>query len=505
MITKGAAARVPRVDPAPAPPVRAARGLPASEQLAKGAALIARKVALTKVDLNLIRKHLKAAKLSYTGTADECVERLAAHQIQTGGKDLLECDVCHGFSAAAYEDCPFCGAADDDEAKEVDDEEDDDEAKEVDQARALLDRRWLRLADRDGFLSVEPPPQRWLLTMQRDGREVGVLPVGRTGVMVARGGTGKTLFASSLAVAVAIGSSWLGAFHVADPGHVLLALAEEDENEARRRLWRTCNALGLSHAERKTVQERLHVLPLTGQSNIELTEPTGRGGGVCATAFAEALHKRLCDEGVEWRLVVLDPLARFARGNVEGDNETATAFVQVVETLTMVPGAPAVLLTHHSSKASSNAGANDSRGVTALTDGFRWQVALDELKSTDGKTSGLRLRNLKSNYSRKFEDLLLVRNDAPGLEGTLRLADGAESLGLSSTRERVTECALAERVLEAVRRKPGLKSASAIAARTTGTREKTLEAVRSLRSNGRLLLTDDGFVVTGSETSSELA
>lgn len=83
-----------------------------SAETLKQAHVIIKKMDLSKVDLKLVRKHLKDAKLSYTGTADECVERLMVHQIQTGGKDLLECDVCHGFSAAAYEDCPFCDGVD---------------------------------------------------------------------------------------------------------------------------------------------------------------------------------------------------------------------------------------------------------------------------------------------------------------------------------------------------------------------------------------------------------
>src|SRR5690606_37428128 len=107
---------------------------------------------------------------------------------------------------------------------------------------------------------------------------------------------------------------------------------------------------------------RIHVLPLAGVS-VALTCSPERGV-IMATETAGALRKQLDARGVEWSLIIIDPLSRWAGGGVEADNEAATRFCQVVETLTTVPGNPSVLVAHHSSKMSAKDGSADARGVS---------------------------------------------------------------------------------------------------------------------------------------------
>ncbi len=357
---------------------------------------------------------------------------------------------------------------------------------------SALERAWVCLADVPEVLLEEPPPQVWLLSRWQDQRDHGVLPRGRTGLLTATGGVGKTYALIQLALAVASGGFWLDTFRAAEPGHVLLALAEEDLDEVRRRIWRAANAAELSTSERRAIADRLHILPLAGVSAALTSSPAP--GVITATAVAEELRRLLEARGVDWSLVILDPLSRWAGGGVEADNEAATRFCQVVETLATVQGTPSVLVAHHSSKTSAKDGAADARGVTGIRDGFRWQASMDAVVTDDLR--GVILRNRKSNYSLEFPDLALVRNQEPGTEGTLRLATDseAEALGLKGGSTAVDYLA---RVLETIERCPGLTSASKVAERTKGRKSEILDAVKDLLQAGRIEKTPSGYVTTG--------
>jgi hypothetical protein len=292
------------------------------------------------------------------------------------------------------------------------------------QPTSILFQRWLDLADHPEFLTETPPEQRWLLKQWHDGRDHGVFPRGRTGLLTATGGVGKTYALIQSAIAVAAGGFWFDGFRAVEPGHVLLALGEEDADEARRRIWRAVNASDLTPDQRVSVVEHMHILPLHGIP-IALTHAPPMGE-ITESAFAGEFRAHLEGFGVDWSLIILDPLSRWASGGVETANEAATRFVQVLETFTKVRGLPSVLVAHHSSQASARMGASDARGVTGIRDGFRWQASLDLIADEDSAVEGVLMRNTKSNYSLRFRPLLLSRNTEPGIEGTLRPATGYE-------------------------------------------------------------------------------
>lgn|GEM_PF-2271642 len=345
--------------------------------------------------------------------------------------------------------------------------------------------QWTTLSE--AFLADDPPLQDWLLKRPVGMRDVGVFPKGKAGILTATGGVGKTYALIDLAIAVALGGFWLGTFRAPEAGHVLLALGEEDIAEAQRRLWRTCNARELSREERSELGKRIVLLPMHGQ-HVALTYQV-ENGPLVATPFAEELRKRMCSDGREWSLAIFDPLSRWAGGNVEGDNEAATRFVQVVESFCTVPGLPAVLMAHHSSKTSAKDGASDARGVTGIRDGFRWQAAMDEVDS------GVRLTNRKSNYSARFDELFLTKSTEPGYEGTLRPTSAEAVVSPAPDFE--------GRVLETVTRHPGLTSARQIAELTKGTSKAIFDAVKQLRSTSRLVLTATGFVAASTNASAD--
>lgn len=249
-----------------------------------------------------------------------------------------------------------------------------------------------------GWLGTKPPPRRCLLRRApENGPAEDVFPMGKVGMLAAAGAAGKTTALVQLALSVALPQEahkqgrrrfdWLGEYQVATPGRVLLVLAEEDDEEAWRRLHRVATAYGLAGDYQRWADEasdRLVVWPAAGNSGLSLVRSLG-GEADLRTDFAKALRERLETEGRDdpWSLVILDPVSRFAGGDTETDNRAATAFVQVLETLTQAPGSPAVLVAHHTNKTSRGAGgpeATDLRGVTGLSDGIRWQAGMAPLK-----------------------------------------------------------------------------------------------------------------------------
>lgn len=276
-------------------------------------------------------------------------------------------------------------------------------------------------------LTTPPPPRRWLFRHPtRDGAPCprgdgdGLLPRGKVGVLASEGGVGKTMLAIDAAVSLATGRRFLGHFDV-DPGasgKIFLGLAEEDTEEVHRRFFAAAKARELDDEELGLVVDRVMPLALAGRS-VSVIAYAQDGRAVIDSAVLTSLRNRLTREAGElgWALVMLDPLARWAGPDVEVDNEMATRFVQALETLTRVPGHPAVLVAHHSSKLARRNGAVDSRGVTAITDAVRWAATL----RNDG--ADVYFVQSKSNYSRPMlDELRLVRGDG----GLLRVPTATE-------------------------------------------------------------------------------
>jgi RecA-family ATPase len=254
-----------------------------------------------------------------------------------------------------------------------------------------------------------PPKRTWLLRDTRTPRSDGVLPLGKVGQIIAEGGAGKTMAVVQLAIAVATGTRWLGALDVASPGRVFHAVGEEDAEEMHRRLYRArrCANAPIPPAD------SIVVLPLAGVTcpMLELDERRNLREG----PFLPWLRGRLASEK-GWRLIVVDPLSRFAGPDAETDNAAATRFVQALESVAATTGAT-VLNPHHTNKLSRSKGAIDGtagRGSTGLFDGARWQCSLGtEQLEIDDPDARERLGEIvtlaftKSNYSRRAQPIVL--------------------------------------------------------------------------------------------------
>lgn len=252
-----------------------------------------------------------------------------------------------------------------------------------------------------------PPPRRaWLLRDRRTAGSDGVLPLGKVGQLVAEGGGGKTMAMVQLAIAVATGSTWLGALDVASPGRVLAVLGEEDADEVQRRVF---NAARASRAPSPAIG-MIVTMPLAGIpcAMIERDE----FGNPTDAAFLHWLRGYLAEPTeTPWRLIIADPLSRLAGLEAEKDNAQATRFIEALESLAVKTGAT-VLVAHHSNQSSRGAGskvtATSSRGVTALVDGVRWAatMAVEHVEGLDPDAQErlgeiVTIAFAKSNYSRR--------------------------------------------------------------------------------------------------------
>lgn len=286
--------------------------------------------------------------------------------------------------------------------------------------------RWKPLGEfgREVF-ELEPPRRKYLVEepgLNDEGeRWTGIMPLGKVAMLASAGGSGKTMAAMELALAVATGADWLNKYRTPNPGHVLVVLGEEDEEEARRRLYYAGKVMRLTSAQHEQAMQRITVMAMEGE-DVALLDNEHR-----PAEFLTWLQMELRDPKVEWKLIVLDPLSRFASGDTEIDNHAATKFVRAVESLLQVPGRPTVLLTHHTNKSArqadkskdSKASASDARGATGLTDGARWVANLSPTRDGDDLVL---LEFTKSNYTARGQRSELVRE----LGGALRAETPAE-------------------------------------------------------------------------------
>lgn len=321
---------------------------------------------------------------------------------------------------------------------------------------------------------TDEPPRRAYLLHDRDPnalgeRGAGMLPRGKVGILAAAGGVGKTYALCGLALAVVTRRHWLDHFPVSDSlqRRAVLVLGEEDPGELQRRLHVQARAMRLTADECAAVTGIL-ALPGAGLS-LALTQPEEYGTGA-ATSFAtelfEVLKSKAEEAGAGWDVVILDPLSRFAGPDVETDNAAATRLIQVLERFTKLPGEPAVIVAHHTSKSdrTHDTGTAGVRGSSAITDGARWVAKLEDvpvpvLAEGSARLPGhARFRVTKSNYGRFPPGSLTLTREEGG--GGLR----------ASTRPELDALKRAE---DDAKREEGRKDAEGKAAKKEGAKAVT--------------------------------
>jgi len=335
------------------------------------------------------------------------------------------------------------------------------------------------------------PPARDYLLHHPDGE--GFVPRGKPGLLNAAGGTGKTTALVQLAVCLATGRPWLGHYETpAEPQRVLMLLGEEDEEEVRRKLYWTSEAMGLEAAEHRAVEEFVVALPLAGHALPLLR--AGEHGNLEGTEHSDAVLELLHTRD-DWGFVVVDPVSRFTGVNTEGDNIVATRYAQELERFCKAPGKPTVCAVGHTSKQARKDGEADFRGVTGLFDAVRWALTLNVPSKEQPRR--LKLDVAKNNLAPPSEGIALVRGERGLLYGETpeeareRENEEAEA---EAARERTKDelavqrrefalSAALDKIVAFVQRTPGA-SANEIASAVTGKRSHVLDAVRRAVATG---------------------
>ena len=205
--------------------------------------------------------------------------------------------------------------------------------------------------------------------------------MGKTALLVAPGGTGKSQFVLQLAYDIATGHQRFSPWAPIKAGQVLIIGAEDEEEEYQRRFARLLEAHALACDANDYIAalgENLYIVSRVGEDNL-LTR--ARGKEVSQTGLDERIAKTVGPLS-NLRLIVLDPVSRF-RGGEENAAEDTTRFVEVAEKLAKQTGA-ALLLVHHANKNSMQGGEQNqaaSRGSSALSG---WRPASDQPESPIG-------------------------------------------------------------------------------------------------------------------------
>lgn len=306
-----------------------------------------------------------------------------------------------------------------------------------------------------------PPPMNWLVQ--------DVVPLGIAGAFYSVGGAGKSTLALDLAVRVAIAGSipgqWLGAFPVERDGTVVYLSAEEPEDVLHRRLRGLTHEIagqaGISEDEVfAAANENLYISDLWGRVEplfvVKATslEPSLEYGRV------EDVLRRVAVVGRPLRLVIIDTRSRFSGAEGAG-NALVSREVALYERLAHDTGAT-VLVLHHVNKSSTFNMGNHmaaARGESAFLDCLRFSIHMETLSAEaaakndiheEERTDYLVITNSKQNYG-KLKGPIVLRRE--GYRFTKTEIKARARKGEVKERQRAED---RERVLEVVRKSPGI-------------------------------------------------
>lgn len=276
-----------------------------------------------------------------------------------------------------------------------------------------IDLESARAAD---LLLIEPPPQRYVVE--------GMIPEPVAAAIVASGSTGKSFWLMQLAACVATGQPFFS-HPIRKPGGVLMLGAEDDRDELGRRLHAITKAYGWAdwRDEYGLLGANFYPVSRLGKDN-RLTEKFE--GNI--TQRPDWIHS-IIDAAAEihnLRLIILDPVSRFRSGD-ENDNESATKFVEALETIREATGVT-VICAHHSRKGSTGETADDIRGASAFVDALRFAATLSVPTPEQAKRMALddderrkmvRFNVVKSNYRTEVDSFWMRR----GIGGVLEWSE----------------------------------------------------------------------------------
>ena len=175
------------------------------------------------------------------------------------------------------------------------------------------------------------PPRQWIVP--------GLIPDRNVTLLAGDGGTGKSLLALQLAVAVALGNvKWIG--QSVTGGRALYLSAEDETDEVHRRLFDINADYNCHFADLKN----LEIVPLAGQDAV-LAAPAVRTEIIQATPLWQQLIQLIKTHRP--KLVILDTLADLFAGN-ESSRPQARQFISLLRGVALKYDLAFVVLSHPS-------------------------------------------------------------------------------------------------------------------------------------------------------------
>lgn len=223
-----------------------------------------------------------------------------------------------------------------------------------------------------------------------------VLPgllAGTIGVIVSPGGTGKSMLMLESAIGISSGGDFCAIWgQEPNEGRVIYVAGEDPKEVIERRIYALGSYISTDLEEEK-ICSNLEVWPAYGYG-FKIAEETPLG--IIASKAWEELAAYLAANPT--RLVILDTFNRLLGGISENDSGAMGAVLSIIEQTCRKTGC-AVVLVHHTNKASMSGGGADqqaARGSSAITDNARWQVNLSVMDKDEAAA-----RNIDSDEDRR--------------------------------------------------------------------------------------------------------
>lgn len=259
------------------------------------------------------------------------------------------------------------------------------------------------------------PPRQWLVQ--------GLVPQKTVTLFSGDGGTGKSLLALQLAVAVAAQTAWIG--KTVNNGRVIFLSAEDDSDELHRRLDEILTAEGRDYDDLSGLTLR----SLAGEDALLAVETQI---ALMQSALFEELDKRAAEEAPA--LIVIDTLADVYPAN-ENDRAKVRQFVGILRGLA-IKRKCAILLLGHPSLTGLNSGTGTS-GSTAWNNSVRSRLYLSRITDNgfEPDPDARVLSTKKANYGRTGGEINLKWE--AGVFVAEALPTGLDALAAGARGERV--------------------------------------------------------------------
>ena len=269
-----------------------------------------------------------------------------------------------------------------------------------------------RTVDAFDFEEVDIPPRPWLIP--------GVMLAGYTHMLVAPGGSGKSLFTLQLAITLATGEAW-GDMVPRKPCRALVINVEDDMQEQRRRLAAARRVMGKDVSALRGMIDLAEDTESIIVARADLNRKT-----VVSTPIVDTLRRYIIDNNIG--VLIVDPFAETFEGDENSNSEVKWA-MRIWRDEIARPTGCAVYLVHHTTKGAENGAGNADivRGAGAIVNSTRITATLMPMSTNDAEGLGIdaadRYRfvryddakanqSLKSGHARWFEKISVQLHNA---------------------------------------------------------------------------------------------